>query len=113
VTHGQRACARVAPGAGSARVSTQGAKPCFQFVVPLFARPKLKMFALNLKISKYESCRTRNPLQLSQRATYVFLNRSPRKSLQSLCFSWRGQGDIQTSIEILEAFPLGISNAAN
>jgi hypothetical protein len=101
------------PGAGSAWVSAQGAKPCFQFAVPLFARPKLQNFALNLKISKYESCRTWNPLQLSQRATYVFLNHLPRKSLQSLGFSWRGQGDIQALTEILEAFPLGISNAAN
>jgi hypothetical protein len=36
-----------------------------------------------------------------------------RKALQSLDFSWCGQGDIQALTEILEAFPLGISNAAN
>jgi hypothetical protein len=79
----------------------------------MFDQVKLKNFEVNLKISKYESCRTRNPLQLSQRATYVFLNRLPRKSPQSLDFSWRGHGGIQTLIEILEVFPLGISNAAN
>jgi hypothetical protein len=79
----------------------------------MFDQGKLKKFERHSKISKYKSCRACILLQLSQRATYVFLNRLPRQSLQSLSFSWRGKGDIQALTEILEAFPLGISNAAN
>jgi hypothetical protein len=79
----------------------------------MFDQGKLKKFERQSKISKYESCRARILLQLSRRVIYVFLNRLRRKSLQSLGFSWRGQGDIQALTEILEAFPLGFSNVAN
>jgi hypothetical protein len=49
----------------------------FQFRVALFQIAKLQKVSTNFKISKDKSCRRAIDLQLSQRATYVLINRLP------------------------------------
>jgi hypothetical protein len=71
---------------GSVRQRAPECRAKLYFGVQPFGRVKLKKFELYIKISKYESCRTCNPLQLCQRAIYGFLSHFPRKLLQSLEF---------------------------
>jgi hypothetical protein len=78
----------------SVRVGRE-ARSCGVLIQPfcqgLFDGSKLENFELKFGIPKYESCRPHTRLQLSQRVTDAFLNRLPRKSLQSLGFSQFGQ----------------------
>jgi hypothetical protein len=69
-------------GLGGTALWSASARECrarrqFQFRLALFQIAKLQRVSTNFKISKNKSCRRAIDLQLSQRATYVLINRLP------------------------------------
>jgi hypothetical protein len=89
--HGHRAGCRAASSARIEREARSGGVLVQPFGQGLFNVSKLENFELKFEISKYKSYRPHTLLQLSQLSTYAFLNRLPRKALQSLGFSRFGQ----------------------
>jgi hypothetical protein len=83
------------------------------FHLSVFAKAKLEKVTTNLKISKYKSCRGAIDLQLSQRATYVLINRLPGNVGRS-CSCSTARVNVHSAVNsIFGQFALKIGMSAN
>jgi hypothetical protein len=90
-----------------------GAQRLFQFREPVFKITKLQKVSTNLKISENKSCRRAIDLQLSQRATYVLINRLSGNVGRSCRFS-TARVTVHSAVNsIFGQFALKIGMSAN
>jgi hypothetical protein len=90
-----------------------GAQRLFQFREPVFKITKLQKVSTNLKISENKSCRRAIDLQLSQRATYVLINRLSGSVSRSCRFS-TARVTVHSAVNLIFGqFALKIGMSAN